>query len=182
MTKFCQKVLRKAKNDDDDDPKSRTNIKKRYNVDTCPGCLKQHFLPKYEKGFHAGLNAMSPKSGIFHYRNSYCPYPVPENMILTDKHLRHIELCGTELLERADDSPTLIRPPSKKYFIFSKHEARVDHRYTGYFDLETFNTELYPCCMECSELMQATRDKSKREVRHELVLMFFLVIFFLGYL
>ena len=103
-------------------------------------------------------------------------------MVLTEKHIRHMELCGTELLNRAEETPTLIRAPSKKFFLFSKYETTVDHRYTAYFDLETFNTELYPSCMECSELMQLSPDKNRREVTYEFLFYCFNNIFSLGYL
>ena len=67
-------------------------------------------------------------------------------------------------LERAKEAPSLVQPSMKKYYIFSKHETRIDHRYTGYFDLETFNTELHPMCLECAELTQITSNKSIKEV------------------
>lgn len=69
-------------------------------------------------------------------------------------------------LDRAEEAPTLVQTTMKKYYVFSKHETRLDHRYTGYFDLETFNTELHPMCFECGELSDITRDKTIREVSH----------------
>lgn len=157
----------RTKKDDELSGKKEGHIAKRYRVDTCPGCLKQHFLPAYDPRFQTGLNPNCQKSGIFKYRSVYCPYQIPDNMVLSTSHRRHIDLCGnsSEHLERAPEAPTQIKTSSKKYYIFSKHEATVDHRYTGYFDLETFNTELHPSCFECTELMEISRCRKKKEVK-----------------
>lgn len=150
---------------EDEDSAETDRIAKRYNVDTCPGCLKQHFLPKEAPA--KGINASSKDVGIFRYRDVYCPYELPSKMALSTIHRRHIDLCGgaPEYLQKASESPTQIHTGIKKYFLFSKYEATVEHRFTGYFDLETFNTELHPTCIECSELMELTQDKKRRDVR-----------------
>lgn len=159
LSLFCQTVLRKKEED-------CSHMVRRYPVDTCPGCLSQHHLIKYDPRKHEGINPNCKERGLFRYRNIYCPYEVPDQMALSYEHQRHIDLCGNAPghIERAEEGPTQIKPSNKKFYVFSKYEASVDHRFTGYFDLETFNKEIFPSCMECSELIDISREKSRKEV------------------
>ena len=135
-------------------------------MDTCGGCLKQFHLPKYDPRKDVGLNPNDAKAGVYKYRNSFCPYQLPDDMVLSFAHRRHLDLCGNAPghYEKAPETPTQIKTTNKKFYVFSKYDATVDHRFTGYFDLETFNTEIHPSCLECEELIEISRSKSRKEV------------------
>ena len=142
-------------------------VRRRQLGDTCPGCLKYFSLPQFDPRTDTKLSDPHCKEkGVIRYRDIYCPYKLPDNVKVSYVQLRHRDLCGrSEMhLERAKEAPSLVHPTMKKYYIFSRHETRIDHRYTGYFDLETFNTELHPMCLECAELTQVTSNKSIKEV------------------
>lgn len=181
LSLFCQKVLRKK----EDGTVSKATIHKRYSVDTCSGCLKQHHLVKYDPRKDVGINPHCAKTGVFRYRDAYCPYELPDDMVLSFDHSRHIDLCAnaSAYLERVPETPTQIKTTNKKFYVFSNYGATVDHRYTGYFDLETFNTEIHPSCLECSELIEISRDKSRKEVTLSFIIYIYIFTnIFLGYL
>ena len=153
IAEFTSKILRKKVNSN--------HVHKRYGEDSCEKCLLHHHFPT-----DVSSDFIDPKhkiDGFLRYRDKYCPYPIPENFHLSDKHREHIKICGmeNEFMFKAEESPSMIMTPKSKYFLFSNYKQTVDDRFSGFFDLETFNQPLEPLCLNCEELIKTTKSHSK---------------------
>ena len=157
LSEFTAKILRKK-----DDSK---HIHKRYQGDTCEKCLLHSSLPKYNPGEHTRKDASDPDSGIRKYKDIYCPYPVPDDDFeLSIAHRNHRKVCGSndQHMYVADSSPTMVTTPDEKFFCFSNWRQTIDDRFTGIFDLETFNEKLKPTCLKCELLISSSSSHTEK--------------------
>ena len=153
IAEFTSKILRKKENSN--------HVHKRFGEDSCEKCLLHHHLP-----LHDSSEFTDPKDktrGLLRYRDKYCPYPIPDNIQLSENHRQHMKICGVEneFMYKAEESPSMIMTPKSKYFLFSNYKQTVDDRFSGFFDLETFNKPLEPLCLNCEELIKTTKSHEK---------------------
>ena len=158
LCEFTSQILRKKDNSG--------HVHKRYGEDACEKCLEHHFLVKSEiAATRDGIDPNDKARGLYIYKNKYCPYEIPKNMIISDKHSQHMKICGVEneTLYRAKDMPSMISLPKSDFFLFQNYKQTVNDRYSGFFDLETFNEPLEPTCVPCELLMNTTSSHSEKD-------------------
>lgn len=144
----------------------------RQEEETCIRCLRNFSLAKDKnrKGedvhqYDGKESARCRKFGLIKYRDVFCDLPIPENIRLTNKQKHHEDECSQfhKVLQTDDAGLSYITPPDELYFQFRKYSALVNHRYTGFWDTETFVTPLKNLCVKCELLCDAAASESQRE-------------------
>ena len=163
LCEFSSKILMKKERSD--------NVHKRYDEETCEKCMQHFHLPKKEDHYYdyQSSDPWDKSRGFVKYRNKYCPYEIPKDMHLTFPHREHMKICGmeNENMFRAENSPSMITTPKSDFFLFSKYGQTVNDRFSGFFDLETFNQPMEPVCIGCELIINSCSNQAEKNKIYE---------------
>lgn len=142
----------------------------RAEQETCRRCLRKLALAKdkTDKGedlsqFDGKESARCREFGLVKYQDVYCDLEAPDSIRRTNIQIRHEEECSNFSSELQDEDAGLshIMPPEDLYFQFSKYGNTIPHRFTGFWDTETFVTQLNLMCCKCELLTEAASSETE---------------------
>ena len=142
----------------------------RAEQETCVRCLRKLQLARDKSVAGDDLSQMDGKQsarcrdfGLMKYRDVYCDLETPGNIRLTHVQTRHEEECTSfsPSLQNEDLGLSHIMPPEDLYFQFSKYANTIPHRFTGFWDTETFVTQLELMCCKCELLTEAASSETE---------------------